>query len=132
MLHLFPHWNWEGMEGKTIAVWVYSNLDKVELLHNGQSLGTKEMKKDGHVAWVVKYAPGSIEARGYKGDKVAMTTKRETTGAAAKLVIRPTGRRFRRTERMWRCSRSKCGTRKTALCPLPTTRSRSRCPAKEN
>jgi beta-galactosidase len=89
VLHLFPHWNWEGMEGKTIAVWVYSNLDKVELLHNGQSLGTKEMKKDGHVAWVVKYAPGSIEARGYKGDKVTMTTKRETTGAPAKLVIRP-------------------------------------------
>jgi len=89
VLHLFPHWNWEGMEGKTIAVWVYSNLDKVELLHNGQSLGIKDMKKDGHVAWVVKYAPGSIEARGYKGDKVAMTAKRETTGAPAKLVIRP-------------------------------------------
>jgi beta-galactosidase len=89
VLHLFPHWNWQGMEGKTIAVWVYSNLEKVELLHNGQSLGTKDMKKDGHVAWVVKYAPGSIEARGYKGDKVAMTTKRETTGAPAKLVLRP-------------------------------------------
>ena len=88
VLHLFPHWNWEGMEGKTISVWVYSNLDKVELLHNGQSLGTKDMKKDGHVAWVVKYAPGAIEARGYKGDKVVMTEKRETTGAPAKLVIR--------------------------------------------
>jgi beta-galactosidase len=88
VLHLFPHWNWEGMEGKTISVWVYSNLDKVELLHNGQNLGTKDMKKDGHVAWVVKYAPGAIEARGYKGDKVAMTTKRETTGAPRKLVIR--------------------------------------------
>jgi beta-galactosidase len=89
VLHLFPHWNWEGMEGKTIAVWVYSNLDKVELLHNGQSLGTKDMKKDGHVAWVVKYAPGNIEARGYKGDKVTMTAKRETTGSPAKLIIRP-------------------------------------------
>ena len=88
VLHLFPHWNWEGMEGKTISVWVYSNLDKVELLHNGQSLGTKDMKKDGHVAWVVKYAPGAIEARGYKGDKVVMTEKRETTGAPAKLVLR--------------------------------------------
>ena len=88
VLHLFPHWNWEGMDGKTISVWVYSNLDKVELLHNGQSLGTKDMKKDGHVAWVVKYAPGAIEARGFKGDKVVMTEKRETTGAAAKLVIR--------------------------------------------
>jgi beta-galactosidase len=87
VLHLFPHWNWPGMEDKEIAVWVYSNLDKVELVFNGQSLGTKDVKKDSHVAWVVKYAPGTLEARGYKADKVVMTTKRETTGSAAKLVM---------------------------------------------
>jgi len=87
LLHLFPHWNWPGMEGKRIAVWVYSNLDKVELLHNGESLGTKEMPKDSHVAWVVKYAPGTLEARGYKNGKLVMTKKRETTGPAAKLVM---------------------------------------------
>ncbi len=87
VLHLFPHWNWPGMEGKEIAVWVYSNLDKVELFFNGQSLGPKEMKKDSHLAWVVKYAPGTIEARGYRDGKVVMTAKRETTGAAAKLVM---------------------------------------------
>ena len=87
VLHLFPHWNWTGMEGKRISVWVYSNLDKVELLHSGQSLGTKEIKKDGHAAWVVEYAPGTLEARGYKGDKVVMNTKRETTGPAARLVM---------------------------------------------
>lgn len=88
VLHVFPHWNWPGMEGKEIAVWVYSNLDKVELLLNGVSLGTQEVKKDLHPAWIVKYAPGSLEARGYKGDKVVMTARRETTGPAAKLVMR--------------------------------------------
>ena len=87
VLHLFPHWNWPGMEGKEIAVWVYSNLDKVELLVNGQSLGAKDVKKDSHLAWTVKYAPGAIEARGFKDGKLAMTTKRETTGPAAKLVM---------------------------------------------
>ena len=87
VLHLFPHWNWPGMEGKRIAVWVYSNLDKVELLHNGQSLGTKEMKKDSHVSWVVTYAPGTLEARGYKGANVALTAKRQTSGPAAKLTM---------------------------------------------
>jgi beta-galactosidase len=87
VLHLFPHWNWPGMEGQQIAVWVHSNLDKVELFHNGQSLGAKNMKKDSHLAWNVKYAPGTIEARGYKGDKVVMTAKRETTGPAATLVM---------------------------------------------
>jgi beta-galactosidase len=88
VLHVFPHWNWPGMEGKEIAVWVYSNLDKVELLLNGESLGTKEMKKDSHLAWNVKYASGTIEARGFKDGKVVMTEKRETTGSAAKLVMR--------------------------------------------
>ena len=74
-------------KGKEIAVWVYSNLDKVELFLNGQSLGAKEMKKDSHLAWIVKYAPGAIEARGYKDGKQVMTAKRETTGPAAKLVM---------------------------------------------
>ncbi len=88
VLHLFPHWNWPGMEGKKIAVWVYSNLDRVELLVNGKSLGSKDVKRDGHVAWNVEYAAGVIEARGYKGSSVAMTTKRETTGAPARLVVK--------------------------------------------
>jgi beta-galactosidase len=86
-LHLFPHWNWPGYEGKEIAVWVYSNLDRVELFLNGQSLGAKDMKKDSHLAWNVRYAPGAIEARGFKDGKQVMTAKRETTGPAAKLVL---------------------------------------------
>jgi beta-galactosidase len=88
VLHVFPHWNWPGMEGKEIAVWVYSNLDKVELFVNGQSLGAKETKKDSHLAWTVKYAPGAIEARGLKDGKVVMTARRETTGSPAKLVMK--------------------------------------------
>jgi len=86
-LHLFPHWNWPGLEGQEIAVWVYSNLERVELFLNGQSLGARDMKKDSHLAWNVKYAPGAIEARGYKDGKQVMTAKRETTGPAARLVL---------------------------------------------
>ncbi len=88
VLHVFPHWNWPDFEGKEIAVWVYSNLDKVELLLNGESLGMQEVKKNLHPAWTVKYVPGTLEARGYKADKVVMTARRETTGPAAKLVMR--------------------------------------------
>jgi beta-galactosidase len=88
LLHLFPHWNWPGYEGKQIAVWVYSNLDKVELFVNGKSLGAQEVKKNGHVAWIATYAPGFIEARGFKDGKQVMTTRRDTTGPAAKLVLR--------------------------------------------
>ncbi|MGD0696905.1 MAG: beta-galactosidase GalA [Terriglobia bacterium] len=88
VLHLFPHWNWPDREGEEIAVWVYSNLDKAELFLNGQSLGAKEMKKDSHLAWIVKYAPGTIEARGYKDSKHVLSAKRETTGPGARLVLK--------------------------------------------
>lgn len=87
VLHLFPHWNWQGLEGKEIAVCVYSNLDTVELFLNGQSLGMKQMKKDSHLAWNVAYAPGAIEARGYKNGKLVMTARRDTTSAPASLSI---------------------------------------------
>ena len=91
VLHLFPHWNWPGMEGQKIAVWVYSNLDRVELFLNGRSLGAKQMNQDSHLAWIVEYSPGALEARGYKGGQLALTTRRETTGPAAKLVMKADG-----------------------------------------
>jgi len=118
VLHLFPHWNWPGYEGKKIAVWVYSNLDKVELLHNGQSLGTKDVKKDSHVAWDVEYAPGTIEARGWKGAKQLLTARRDTTGPAAKLSCGPIARVYPRTEKTWPCLPSRFRTRNGRTVPV--------------
>jgi beta-galactosidase len=87
VLHLFPHWNWAGKEGEEISVWVHSNLESVELFCNGQSLGSKKVEPLHHLEWRVKYAPGSIEARGTKDFKVVLTRKRETTGAPAKIRL---------------------------------------------
>lgn len=78
-LHLLPHWNWHGREGDEIPVWVYSNLDEVELLVNGKSLGSQKVPHLGHVEWKVKYEPGVIEARASKDGKVVLTEKQETT-----------------------------------------------------
>ena len=86
-LHLFPHWNFEGREGDEIPVWVYSNLDEVELFHNGTSLGSQKVPHLGHVEWKVKYEPGAIEARGSKDGKVVLTEKRETTGPAVAIRL---------------------------------------------
>jgi beta-galactosidase len=86
VLHLLPHWNWEGKEGQEIEVWAYCNQDSVELFLNGASLGSQPVKKNGHLEWKVKYAPGAIEARASKGGKVVMTESRETAGPAAKIV----------------------------------------------
>ncbi len=89
VLHLFPHWNFEGKEGEEIPVWVHSNLDEVELFLNGKSLGSQKVPHLGHVEWKVKYVPGTIEARGSKGGKVAFVEKRETTGPAATIRLTP-------------------------------------------
>ena len=87
VLHLFPHWNWEGKEGDEIAVWAHSNLDEVELLVNGVSAGVKKVPHLSHVEWKVKYQPGAIEARGMKDGKVVLTEKRETTGAPVTIRL---------------------------------------------
>ncbi len=87
LLHLFPHWNWDGQEGKPVSVWAYSNCDEVELFVNGKSVGKKPMPRDRHLEWSVPYAPGRIVAYGYKAGKVVLKDTRETTGPAAKIVL---------------------------------------------
>ena len=82
-LHLFPHWNWHGREGDEIPVWVYSNLDEVELFVNGKSIGSQKVPNLSHVEWNVNFEPGAIEALGMKDGKVVLTEKRETTGPVA-------------------------------------------------
>jgi beta-galactosidase len=86
-LHLFPHWNFAGKEGEEISVWAHSNLDEVELLVNGKSVGAKKVKHLGHVEWKVKYEAGAIEARGSKDGKVVLTEKRETTGPTVAIRL---------------------------------------------
>jgi len=39
------------------------------------------------VEWKVKYAPGTLEARGFKNRRQVLTEKRETTGSPAKLAL---------------------------------------------
>ena len=86
-LHVFPHWNWSGREGKPVDVWVYSNADEVELLLNGKSLGRRPMPRLGHLAWKVDYEPGTLEARAFRGGQPMLTERRETTGRPAALRL---------------------------------------------
>jgi len=86
-LHLFPHWNFEGREGDIIPVWVYCNLEEVELFVNGLSLGSQKVPHLGHVEWKAKYEPGVIEARASKDGKVVLTEKRETAGPTVAIRL---------------------------------------------
>ena len=74
MIHLLPHWNWEGREGKITPVFVYTNCESAELIVNGESKGIKKNEKGIYrLKWNdIKYHPGSIKAIGYdsKGKKI--------------------------------------------------------------
>ena len=88
VLHIFPHWNWNGKEGQPIDVWCFSNCDSVELLLNGKNLGTKIMKRDSHLEWTVNYEPGELEARGWRDGRV-LIAKEETTGEPVAIKLIP-------------------------------------------
>jgi beta-galactosidase len=92
MVHLLPHWNWAGFEGKEIPVWCFSNGDSVELFLNGTSLGEKTFKQSPtrlHLEWKVPYAPGVLKAVARKNGTVWATDEVRTAGPPAKLVLIP-------------------------------------------
>ncbi len=88
VLHISPHWNWKGKEGIPIDVWVNSNADNVELFLNGKSQGKKDMPRNGHLQWMVNYAPGTLEAIAYKKGR-KLQSKIETTDIPVEIVISP-------------------------------------------
>jgi beta-galactosidase len=91
MVHILPHWNWQGFEGKEIPVWCYSNCESVELFLNGKSLGEKKFSdtKDIHVAWNVPYTPGTLKVIAKNNGKEVCKDEVETAGAPAKIVLSP-------------------------------------------
>jgi len=89
VLHLMPHWNWAGREGKNIDVRALSNCDEVELFLNGVSLGRQTMKKDAQIKWSVPYQPGRLSAKGYRTGTVVAEASVETTGAGAAVQLSP-------------------------------------------
>lgn len=87
VLHVLPHWNWQGKEGEEIPVWAYSNLEEVELFLNKKSLGRKKVEKNGHVEWKVPYAPGTLEAVGFKEGRKALNALVKTTGKPTDIKL---------------------------------------------
>lgn len=87
VLHILPHWNWEGRDGEEIDVWVYSNYDEVELFANGESFGRKKMEPNSHLEWKVPYKAGELKAVAYRDGKKMTTEMVETTGDAQSVRL---------------------------------------------
>jgi beta-galactosidase len=125
MVHVLPHWNWPGQEGKVVPVMAYTNADEVELFVNGKSLGRKvkgaepvmlpvgrnvqsgvggtdpTLIRDGllasrwRLAWQVPYAPGVIRAVAFKGGRQVAVDEVKTAGAPARIRLLPDRRAIR-------------------------------------
>ena len=109
LLHVLPHWNWEGREGQPIPVMAYTNGDEVELFLNGESLGRKIMGQDTvtlplnnrhspeikefespyRLRWDVAYTPGTLSAVSYKNGIVHAKSQIKTAGPAFKMTLNP-------------------------------------------
>jgi beta-galactosidase len=110
VLHLFPHWNWQGREGQVIPVTCYTNCDTVELQVNSKSFGVKgfEFPREGmeedygnmparartirttsdlHLSWDVPYEPGTLRAVGKMAGNVVATEEIATTGNPAAISL---------------------------------------------
>lgn len=109
MIHLFPHWNWDGREGQVIPVLAYTNCDAVELFVNGKSYGEKRLEfprqgnsggwnsyatppvngttADLHISWDVVYEPGTLKAVGKKNGQIVFTEVVETAGKPASIRL---------------------------------------------
>ncbi len=93
IVHIAPHWNWKGQEGKPIKVQVFSNAPYVELSLNGKLIGRQPMPQWGHVEWDVPYQPGWLVARA--GDKRLLATDEvDTTGSPAAIRLKTSVRRI--------------------------------------
>ena len=87
MVYILPHWNFSGLEGEIIKVWIYTNCDEAELMLNGKSLGAKKIEKYGHGEWNVPYEKGENRAIGKINGKIVSEEKIETTGKPVKLKL---------------------------------------------
>jgi beta-galactosidase len=96
VLHLLPHWNWEGREGEITPVHCYTNYEAAELFLNGRSLGIRRKNPDGlfdryRLIWEdVRYEPGSLKVAAYdQHGQIAAEKEVKTAGSPAQILLLP-------------------------------------------
>jgi beta-galactosidase len=70
-LHILPHWNWKGREGRKVPVFVYTSYPAAELFINGKSYGRQEknnttLQNRYRLMWMdAVYEPGEVKVVAY-------------------------------------------------------------------
>lgn len=65
MTEAIPNWSYPGCEGYKAKVEVYARAARVDLLLNGQKVGSKKLKNTCRGIFTIKYQPGTLEAVAY-------------------------------------------------------------------
>jgi beta-galactosidase len=108
MVHILPHWNWEGTDFSEIPVYCYTNCEEAELFVNGKSYGRKKKGIDKtripvsfgswknrpkyfdspyRLSWNVPYEPGEIKVIAYKNGKEVTKKIIKTAKAPHKIQL---------------------------------------------
>ncbi len=95
-LHILPHWNWEGHEGETTPVFVYTSYKSAELFVNGKSMGIQKKNNETpqnryRLMWMdVKYEPGTIKVVAFNDNGNPVAEKEiQTSGKPYQIVLDP-------------------------------------------
>lgn len=85
--HILPHWTWPGREGEVTPVHVYSSGDEAELFVNGVSFGRKRRGQyEYRFVWdMVRYAPGELRVKTWKGGRPWAEDRVQTAGPFARF-----------------------------------------------
>lgn len=84
-----PSWTWQGREGKTAVVEVYTDAPRARLLLNGREVGTKAVK-DCKAIFTLPYAPGTLRAEALDGaGHMLSAAELKTGGDETVLTIKP-------------------------------------------
>ena len=87
MVHILPHWNWQGLEGEPIKVYAYTSCEELEFVLNGKSLGKTKVERYTHAQWNVPYESGTLECIAYNNGERAAYDCVKTTGKAKSLKL---------------------------------------------
>ncbi len=94
VLHLLPHWNWEGKEGEVVPVYAYTNYPSAEVYINGKSYGKKTFDKNNlldtyRLRWVnTVYQPGELKLVAYdEQGNIAETKIIKTAGKPSNIHL---------------------------------------------
>lgn len=82
-------WAWQGCEGRTAEIEVYTADDEVELTLNGRSIGRKRAGKRAKFVtrFKVPYEPGQLEAVSYRDGRMVSSTVLRSAGRDLRLQL---------------------------------------------